>query len=79
MRVLTGILMLLFGGLVILAEPVSRDDIESYIRAPFALGAALYENGVYSLLNSGGADAGYVFESNPWRHCPVFQAHQSTC
>ncbi|WP_348539524.1 hypothetical protein [Ruegeria sp. HKCCE3926] len=72
MRVLTGILMLLFGGLVILVEPVSRDDIESYIRAPFALGAALYENGVYSLLNSGGADAGYVFESKPLAPLPGF-------
>ena len=72
MRVLTGILMLLFGGLAALAEPLSRDDIESYIRAPFSLGSALNENGVYSLLNSGGADAGYVFESEPLAPLPGF-------
>lgn len=72
MRVLAGILMLLFSGLAALAEPLSREDIESHIRAPFSLGPALNENGVYSLLNSGGADAGYVFESEPLAPLPGF-------
>lgn len=64
--------MLLFSSLAVLAEPLSREDIEPYIRAPFSLGEALNENGVYSLLNSGGAEAGYVFESEPLVPLPGF-------
>ncbi|WP_298850078.1 4Fe-4S binding protein [uncultured Ruegeria sp.] len=72
MRALLGILMLLFNSLTVLAEPLPREDIEPYIRAPFSLGEVLNENGVYSLLNSGGAESGYVFESESLAALPGF-------
>lgn len=54
------------------AEPLSRDDLSAFVRAPFSLGEALNDKGVYSLLNSGGAEAGYVFETEPLAPLPGF-------
>lgn len=54
------------------AEPLSREEIAPRIVPPFSLGEALNDQGVYSLLNSGGAEAGYVFETEPMAPLPGF-------
>ena len=51
--------------------PLSRAQIEQFITAPYALGEPL-EKGVWSLRNSGGAEAGYVFETGQLAPLPGF-------
>ncbi|WP_247742649.1 MULTISPECIES: 4Fe-4S binding protein [unclassified Ruegeria] len=65
-------ILLMLGSLMAAAEPLPRERIETFIRAPFSLGERLSENGVYSLLNSGGIEAGYVFETEPLAPLPGF-------
>ncbi len=72
MRAILFLVFLLISGLSVQAEPLPREQIETYIRAPFSLGHALNDDGVYSLLNSGGSEAGYVFESEPLAPLPGF-------
>jgi transcriptional regulator of nitric oxide reductase/ferredoxin len=55
-----------------LAEPLSRDVIAPYIAPPMELGERLNDEGVWQLLNSGGAEAGYVFETEPMAPLPGF-------
>ena len=54
------------------ADPLPREDIAARIFAPMELGALISDNGVYELLNSGGAQAGYVFETAPMAPLPGF-------
>jgi transcriptional regulator of nitric oxide reductase len=54
------------------ADPSPRDRIAPLIVPPYALGEALDDRGLYSLLNSGGAEAGYVFETGPLAPLPGF-------
>lgn len=54
------------------AEPLPRDVIEPLIVPPMLLGEAVNDKGVYQLLNSGGAEAGYVFETEPMAPLPGF-------
>jgi NosR/NirI family transcriptional regulator, nitrous oxide reductase regulator len=54
------------------ADPSSRDRIAPLIVPPYALGDPLDDRGLYSLLNSGGAEAGYVFETGPLAPLPGF-------
>ncbi|WP_246252354.1 4Fe-4S binding protein [Parasulfitobacter algicola] len=54
------------------AEPSDRAIIAAMIAPPMELGAALNDKGVYQLLNSGGAEAGYVFETEPMAPLPGF-------
>ena len=54
------------------ADPLPRDQIAAHVRAPMSLGAAVNDKGVYELLNSGGAPAGYVFETAPLAPLPGF-------
>lgn len=54
------------------ARTLSRQDIAAFVQPPFALGPAVNDKGVYSLLNSGGAEAGYVFETEPLAPLPGF-------
>lgn len=54
------------------AEQLSRDQIEPLIVAPMALGEPVNDEGVWQLLNSGGAEAGYVFETEPMAPLPGF-------
>ncbi|MCU0830141.1 MAG: 4Fe-4S binding protein [Rhizobiaceae bacterium] len=54
------------------AEPLARAEIEPFIMPPYSLGEPVNEKGVWSLLNSGGAEAGYVFETAPMAPLPGF-------
>lgn len=54
------------------AEPLERSALAELIMPPFSLGEPINENGVYTLLNSGGAEAGYVFETEPLAPLPGF-------
>ena len=54
------------------AEPLQREDLAPLIVPPMSLGEPLNENGVWELLNSGGAQAGYVFETGPMAPLPGF-------
>ncbi len=58
--------------LAAVAEPLSRAQIEPHIVAPMALGEPVNDQGVWQLLNSGGAEAGYVFETEPMAPLPGF-------
>ncbi|SFJ81757.1 Regulator of nitric oxide reductase transcription [Celeribacter neptunius] len=57
-------------------EPLPRAEIEARIMPPYALGdlagGDLGTKGVYLLLNSGGAEIGYVFETGPLAPLPGF-------
>lgn len=54
------------------AEPTPRDVLAQMIGPPMALGEPINDQGVYQLLNSGGAEAGYVFETEPMAPLPGF-------
>jgi transcriptional regulator of nitric oxide reductase len=54
------------------AEPLTREMLEAMIVPPYALGDMVNDKGVWSLLNSGGAEAGYVFETGPLAPIPGF-------
>ncbi|MHA6265111.1 4Fe-4S binding protein [Arenibacterium sp. CAU 1754] len=54
------------------AETLNRDQIAELVAPPFSLGKRLGGNGVYQLQNSGGAAAGYVFETEPLAPLPGF-------
>ncbi|WP_149587642.1 4Fe-4S binding protein [Tabrizicola flagellatus] len=72
MRALLCILWICLTAVVAAADPSPRDRIAPLIVPPYALGEALDDRGVYSLLNSGGAEAGYVFETGPLAPLPGF-------
>lgn len=72
MRVLLLLLMILFSPLQLRADPLLREQIAPFVVPPYALGEALNDKGVWSLLNSGGAEAGYVFETEPMAPLPGF-------
>lgn len=72
MRVIVALLLLILSGLTAMAEPLPREKLATFVRAPFSLGEALNDDGVYSLLNSGGIEAGYVFETKPLAPLPGF-------
>ena len=55
-----------------LAEPLPGEVLEPYIAPPMSLGERLNDKGVWQLLNSGGAEAGYVFETEPMAPLPGF-------
>ncbi|MGL4311429.1 MAG: 4Fe-4S binding protein [Paracoccaceae bacterium] len=54
------------------AETLDRADVENFIVPPYALGDAVNDKGVWMLLNSGGAQAGYAFETAPMAPLPGF-------
>ncbi|WP_316013259.1 4Fe-4S binding protein [Roseobacter sp. HKCCA0434] len=54
------------------AQTLPRDEIAPRIAPPMELGAALNDEGVWELLNSGDAHAGYVFETLPMAPLPGF-------
>ena len=61
------------------AAPLDRDALAGLIVPPYALGEPVNDKGVWTLLNSGGAEAGYVFETGPLAPLPGFPARPSTC
>ncbi|MFC0220056.1 4Fe-4S binding protein [Pseudochelatococcus lubricantis] len=52
--------------------PLPREALEPMIVPPYALGEPVNDKGVWSLLNSGGAEAGYVFQTGPLAPLPGF-------
>lgn len=73
MRVIAVSLMIWLSATVMLrAEPLSRDVLAPYVAPPMSLGEQLNDQGVWQLLNSGGAEAGYVFETEPMAPLPGF-------
>lgn len=56
----------------VLAAPLDREALAGMIVPPYALGEPVNEKGVWTLLNSGGAEAGYVFETGPLAPLPGF-------
>ena len=54
------------------ASPMDRDALEKLVIPPFKLGERVNDKGVYTILNSGGADAGFVFETQPLAPLPGF-------
>ena len=54
------------------AAPLSRAEMAEMIVAPYALGEPVNDRGVWELRNSGGGEAGYVFETAPLAPLPGF-------
>lgn len=54
------------------AQTLTREVLEPYIAPPMSLGEPVNDQGVWQLLNSGGAEAGYVFETEPMAPLPGF-------
>ncbi|MFZ5964995.1 4Fe-4S binding protein [Thalassococcus sp. BH17M4-6] len=54
------------------AEVLDRAALAARIAPPMSLGEEITEDGVYQLLNSGGAEAGYVFQTEPMAALPGF-------
>lgn len=55
-----------------MAELLPPDTLAEMVMPPYSLGEPLNDKGVYSLLNSGGAEAGFVFETEPLAPLPGF-------
>ncbi|MFB2550510.1 4Fe-4S binding protein [Ensifer soli] len=66
------LLLLALVALPAAAAPLAREALEAMIVPPYALGEPVNDKGVWSLLNSGGAEAGYVFETGPLAPLPGF-------
>lgn len=62
----------LYSASFVASETLDEDTLRDLVVPPFSLGERLNDNGVWSLLNSGGADAGYVFETQPLAPLPGF-------
>ncbi|MBF9036805.1 4Fe-4S binding protein [Rhodobacterales bacterium HKCCE2091] len=54
------------------AEPLTRAEIAAFVSPPMELGEQVENRPVWELLNSGGALAGYVFETEPLAPLPGF-------
>ncbi|WP_255356716.1 4Fe-4S binding protein [Thioclava sp. SK-1] len=54
------------------AAPLTHDALQERITAPYALGEQISPDGVWSLLNSGGGEAGFVFQTGPLAPLPGF-------
>lgn len=67
-----GLALWLTAAFALLAEPLPREVLEPYIVPPMSLGEQVNDQGVWQLLNSGGAEAGYVFETEPMAPLPGF-------
>ncbi|RLJ58883.1 transcriptional regulator of nitric oxide reductase [Litoreibacter meonggei] len=67
-----GVALWVASALSAIAEPLPRETLEPYIVPPMSLGEQLNDQGVWQLLNSGGAEAGYVFETEPMAPLPGF-------
>lgn len=74
-RIITALALaatLWLAALAAVADPLDRAALEPYIAPPMSLGEKVNDRGVWQLLNSGGAEAGYVFETEPMAPLPGF-------
>ena len=55
-----------------MAEPRAREVLAPLVVPPFSLGEPVNDRGVWTMLNAGGAVAGYVFETEPLAPLPGF-------
>ncbi|MDX8351951.1 4Fe-4S binding protein [Cognatiyoonia sp. IB215182] len=72
LKVCLGFVLLLVHAAASLAAPLDRDALAPFIVPPMSLGEQLNDEGVWQLLNSGGAEAGFVFETEPMAPLPGF-------
>ncbi|MEX0280973.1 MAG: 4Fe-4S binding protein, partial [Arenibacterium sp.] len=70
LRAFLALASLLVSVLAAQAEPSERARLETLIVPPMSLGELISNNGVYEHLTSGGADAGYVSETDPMAQLP---------
>jgi transcriptional regulator of nitric oxide reductase/ferredoxin len=54
------------------AEPLSSEALADLVVPPFKLGEPVNDKGVWTILNAGGAEAGFVFETEPLAPLPGF-------
>ncbi len=54
------------------AQPMGKQELAELVMPPFSVGEPVNDKGVWTLLNSGGADAGYVFETGELAPLPGF-------
>lgn len=71
MRALAVLLFCLLS-LPLRAEVLDRATLADLVPPPYALGEPVNDRGVWTLLNSGGAEAGFVFETEPLAPLPGF-------
>ncbi|EYD74922.1 Nitrous oxide reductase maturation protein NosR [Rubellimicrobium mesophilum DSM 19309] len=71
LRLLLALLALLLGPMA-RAEVLDREALSTFVRPPMSVGEPVSDRGVWELLNSGGALAGYVFETEPMAPIPGF-------
>lgn len=57
---------------ILAADLMTRDEIVKHVIPPYSLGEQINDKGVWSLLNSGGTQTGYVFETAPIAPLPGF-------
>ncbi len=71
-RYILSIVLLIWSAVAAVAAPLDRAVLEPYVVPPMSLGEQLNDQGVWQLLNSGGAEAGFVFETEPMAPLPGF-------
>ncbi len=72
LRLAAALFALCAAALCAVAAPLPREALAPMIVPPYALGEPVNDKGVWTLLNSGGAEAGYVFETGPLAPLPGF-------
>ncbi len=72
MRLLWPLLFLLCHASALMAQALDRASLQPMIVPPYALGEPVNDKGVWTLLNSGGAEAGFVFETEVLAPLPGF-------
>lgn len=71
-RLMRAVLFWLVMAVGAIGEPLGRDQLAPLVAPPLSLGERINDEGVWELLNSGGAQAGYVFETEPMAPLPGF-------
>ncbi|MDJ0992351.1 MAG: 4Fe-4S binding protein [Dinoroseobacter sp.] len=72
MRLLILLLVFLLSAVPVLADPLTRAQVEGYVQPPFKLGNLINDNGVYELVNVYDEPAGYIFETLDLAPLPGF-------
>ncbi|MCI5038675.1 MAG: 4Fe-4S binding protein [Donghicola eburneus] len=54
------------------AEPMKRPELSALVIPPYKLGQPVNDKGVYTIVNTAGVDAGYIFETFPLAPIPGF-------